>query len=216
MAAELYDEIEQGERVKRWIQEYAVAVVLGVALAFGGIFGWRHWQSYQASQGYLVAERYALFQDVLEEDEFDQAQAVYNEMREAHTRHAYTGLAGLEVAHQYVERGRTEEAIDIYREVLANRRLNALHPAVRLRLARLQLSTGDPEAALATLGSEAPVGFGAAFAEVRGDIEYRRGNLDQARLAYQEALDTRSPEAGSSHLLELKLNSLKSAGEQSS
>ena len=214
MAVELYDEIEQGERVKRWIKEYATAVVIGVALAFAGIYGWRHWLSYQSSQSQVVAERYALFQELMEEDDFTQAEAMYLELREGHGNHAYTALAGFEAAREYVERGQFEDAAGIYRNVLSQRRLSALHPVAKLRLARVQLSQDDPEAALETLGGRVPAGYEAAFAEVRGDIEALRGNSEEARLAYQEAMDKLLPGAGgASFLLEMKLNSLEEGSE---
>lgn len=217
MAVELYDEIEQGERVKRWIREYAMAVVLGVALAFGGIFGWRQWQTYQVTQSHLVSERYGLFQELLEEGDFVQAQAMREELREGHSRHAYTALAGLEIAGAYVDRGELDRAAEIYDEVLAQRKLDALHPIARLRLSRLQLSLGDAEAAMATLGGVAPPGFESVYAEVRGDIELQRGNPEKARVAYQEALENLLPDAaGAAQLLELKLQSLQSARSNSS
>lgn len=216
MAVELYDEIEQGERVKRWIKEYAPAVVIGVVLAFGGIYGLRYWQSYQGTQNQAAAERYALFQELLDEDDFTQAESVYTELREGNADHAYTALAGLETAREYVERGQLDDAARIYGELLSQRKFSALQPVVRLRLARVQLSQDDPDAALATLGGEAPEGYQGAFAEVRGDIEARRGNPDQARLAYQEAMDNMLPgSGGASFLLELKLSSLEAAGSES-
>lgn len=216
MAVELYDDIEQGERVKRWIREYAMAVVIGVALAFGGIYGWRYWQSYQTSQNQVAAERYALFQELVEEDDFAQAEALYSELREANAGHTYTALAGLETAREYVENGQLDDAAEIYRNVLAQNTFSTLHPVVRLRLARVQLSQDDPDAALATLGDDTPPGFAAAFAEVRGDIEAQRGNQEQARLAYQEAMDNLLPGgAGASFLIELKLSSLEAAGSES-
>lgn len=216
MAVELYDDIEQSERVKRWIREYAMAVLIGVALAFAGIYGLRYWKSYQTSQNQAAAERYALFQELLEEDDSEQAEAMYSELREGNAGHAYTALAGLEMAGEYVESEQLDEAAGIYRDVLAQGKFSALHPVARLRLARVQLSQGDPDAALATLGGDAPAGFAAAYAEVRGDIEAERGNREQARLAYQEAMDNLLPGgAGASFLLELKLGSLETAGNES-
>ena len=58
MAVELYDDHEQSERVRNWISENGVSIVMGVVLALAGIFGWRQWQDYQVVQAPLAKEYY--------------------------------------------------------------------------------------------------------------------------------------------------------------
>nr|MCH9673391.1 tetratricopeptide repeat protein [Gammaproteobacteria bacterium] len=59
----------------------------------------------------------------------------------------------------------------------------------RLRLARLNLSAGDPDGALTLLESAEPGAFAAAFDEVKGDVHVAKSNIDQARAAYERSLE---------------------------
>ena len=78
---------------------------------------------------------------------------------------------------------------------------------VRARLARVLRQQGKPEAALARLNF--PLNNNAqraAFAEIRGDIYHQMGAQQQARDAYQAAIDYLSEsEAANSSMLETKL-----------
>ena len=44
---EIYDDREQGERVKKWLLENGSAIVMGLVIAFGGLFGMNQWQAWQ-------------------------------------------------------------------------------------------------------------------------------------------------------------------------
>ena len=46
---EIYDAHEQGEVVKKWLSENGSAIVMGLVIAFGGLFGFKQWQSWQES-----------------------------------------------------------------------------------------------------------------------------------------------------------------------
>jgi predicted negative regulator of RcsB-dependent stress response len=206
MAVELYDEHEQSERVRRWIKEYGYSIVLGLVLAFGGIFGFRQWQEHQAGQRYLAAEYYEVIQRELDGESMEFAEEQFQAMRDAVSRSAYTGLAGLLMASAYVEDGQLEPAARIYRDILDNRKLESLWPVTTLRLARVLEAQGDVREALALLDGDPPAGYRGAWAEVRGDMLMLQGQPDQARLAYREALDNLTGQGGNRGLLQMKID----------
>jgi predicted negative regulator of RcsB-dependent stress response len=206
MAVELYDEHEQSERVRRWIKEYGFSIVLGLVLAFGGIFGYRTWQDQQVTQRYLAAEYFDVIQRELDGGDLDFAEEQYQAMRDSVSRSAYVGLAGMLMAGAYIEDGRLEPAARIYRDILANRKLEAVQPVATVRLARILEAQGDVQAALALVEGEAPPGFQGAWADVRGDLLLSRGELEQARMAYQEALDNLAGDGRGRHLIQMKID----------
>ena len=65
MAVELYDDIEQAERVKQWLRDNGSGIVIGLLLAFGGIFGFRYWQQYQMQEKLDAAAYYNIIQQQL-------------------------------------------------------------------------------------------------------------------------------------------------------
>jgi predicted negative regulator of RcsB-dependent stress response len=206
MAVELYDEHEQSERVRRWIKEYGFSIVMGLVLAFGGIFGFRQWQDHQAGQRILAAEYYEVIQRELEGGSLERAEEQFQAMQDAVSRSPFIGLAGLLVAAAYVEDGRLEPAARSYRVILEDRRLETLWPVARLRLARVLQAQGDHAAALAELEGDAPAGFEGAWAELRGDLFMARGELDQARLAYRQALDNLTGQGAGRRVIEMKID----------
>lgn len=65
---EVYDSHEQGERVKSWLRENGSAIVMGLLLAFGGLFGFKQWQLWETSQSQQAAAEYEALQVLLRED----------------------------------------------------------------------------------------------------------------------------------------------------
>jgi predicted negative regulator of RcsB-dependent stress response len=206
MAVELYDEHEQSERVRSWIKEYGISLAMGLALALAGVFGYGQWQQRQAANAQLAAEYYDVIQEELAEDRLDTAEEQFQAMASAVGDSAYYGLASLLMAGAYVEDGRLGPAADLYREILANESLSSIHPMSTTRLARVLHAQGDSSAALSLVRSVAPEGFVGAWAEIRGDILVAQGELEQARAAYQEALDNLVGQGVGRNLLQIKLD----------
>ncbi|MEN1728806.1 MAG: tetratricopeptide repeat protein [Pseudomonadota bacterium] len=206
MAVELYDEHEQGERVRSWMKEYGTSIVMGLALAVAGVFGYGTWQASQEATANLAAEYYAVIQDELSEDRLDVAEEQFQAMNEAVGDSAYAGLASLVMAGAYVEDGRLDPAADLYRQVLANPEMSSVHPMTRTRLARLLHAQGDDAGSLALVSGEAPEGFRGAWAELRGDVLMSQGEMEQARVAYQEAIDNQVGQGMGASLLQIKLD----------
>lgn len=206
MAVELYDEHEQSERVRNWIRENGMSIVLGLALAIGGVFGWRQWGEYQQNQSLMAADYYTLVQTELEAGRNDEALAQYQAMRESVSGQSYTALAGLLVASTLVESGEFEQAAAIYEDILDRGDLRALWPATRLRLARLRYEAGDPAAALELVSGEAPTGYEAPWNELRGDLLMAQDRIDEAREAYREALERIEADGGNPVVVRSKLD----------
>lgn len=214
MAVELYDEHEQSERVRKWIKEYAPSMIIAVVLAFAGIFGFRQWQDHQASQRVLAAEYFEVVRQELEVQGLEAAREQYQAMGEAVGRSAYYGLAGLHLASAHVDEGRLAPAERIYRDILDERRLRSIWPVATLRLVRVLEAQGEIEEALSLLEEPPPPGYRGAWAEARGDLHFQRGRLEQARVAWQEALDHQPEQGANTRLLQLKIDAAGSAAEE--
>jgi len=215
MAVELYDEHEQGERVRRWIKEYSSAIIIGLILAFGGIFGFRQWQDYRADQQLMGSEYYQVVRQQIADGDLESAASQYQTMHEAVGDTAYAGLAGMHLAAAWVEDDRLAAAADIYRGVIDNRRLQSLWPVAKLRLARVLEAQGEYEQALTLLDETAPSGFEASWAEARGDLLFERGRIEEARTAWEDALAQRSADGGNSRLLQIKIDAATKQGDSS-
>lgn len=206
---EIYDAREQGEVVKKWLQENGSAIVIGLVIAFGGLFGFKQWQSWQLTNRQEAFAEFQVMSELLSAGQLDAAVDNFQNLQDKYSRSPYASLAALQMARARVEASQPDLAITQYRFVMEMGRPIALKTVARLRLARVLLAQGQAEEALALIeGAPDTTGFEAGFAEVRGDILKSLGREDEAIAAYQAALDALEPGVGDRATLVLKLETL--------
>ena len=183
---------------------------MGMVIAFGGLFGFKQWTTWQDNQQKRASAEFEVMSNLLGEEQLDAAMANYQTLRDDYADSPYASLAALQMARARLEAGQVDIATNLYRFVAENGTPEALRMVGRERLARVLLDQGLAGEALALIeGQDEVAGFEAAFAEVRGDILYSMGRMDEAVAAYQQALDTLEAGTGDRNYLELKL---KAAG----
>lgn len=211
---EVYDAREQSEIVKKWLQQNGSAIVIGLVVAFGGLFGFKQWQTWQATNQQEAFAEFQVMNELLTAGQLDAAMDNFQNLQENHAKSPYATLAALQMARARVEASQPDLAISQYRFVMEHGRPTAMQVVARLRLARLLLDQGEAGEALAVLeGATDTTGFDAGFAEVRGDILKSLDRRDEAVAAYREALDALEPGIGDRATLELKLEALGAAPE---
>jgi predicted negative regulator of RcsB-dependent stress response len=211
---EIYDSHEQSERVKGWLRENGGAMVLGLVLAFGGLYGFKQWQLWSLSKDQQASAEYHVMIDLLDAGNLDGAVANYETLKAEHAQSAYTPLAALYMASARVEAGQGDLAVPMLEFAMKEAQPEPLQTIARERLARVQAQLGNYSEALSLLdesGNE--IGFEARFAEVRGDIYRQQGETTAAAEQYRKALDLMEEGAGDRDFLQMKLEALgESAG----
>lgn len=205
MAVELYDEHEQGERVRRWLQSNGWALIIAVVLALGGVFGFQQYQRTQLENQSAAATYFNTLQSLIESEQLEMAEDYFAEL-ESPDRSGYYKLGAMTMAKAYVDAGRLGPAVNIYQTLMERSDIESLRGLLGLRLARLLSGQGDVDAALSVLSAPAPIGYEGPWAEARGDIYFSDGQLEQARRAYQEALDSPSDMGFGTTLIQMKLD----------
>jgi predicted negative regulator of RcsB-dependent stress response len=199
---------ETVELIQGWWRENGVSMVVTLLLVFGGVFGWRAWQEEQAGQVAAASARYLDWLDARGVTE-ESALAVAESLREDFPESPYVALVALEAARSAVEDGDEAAARRELISVLETELPAAFHDLARLRLARLDLASGDAAAALAQLDGIQGADDLATILEVRGDAHRLGGDLDAARAAYDAAIEAAEQSGGSSRpLLEMKRDDL--------
>nr|WP_298410545.1 tetratricopeptide repeat protein [uncultured Halomonas sp.] len=211
--AELQTEEEQLDALKRWWKNNGTSLIAGVVIAIAGVLGWNAWQNYQANQAEAASLRYQELlslasQDDLSDDVQSRAQQLVGEIIDNHDGTIYADLAALLRARMAVSEDDYASGSTTLEALIASTDRDYLKGLARLRLARLQLAQGEAEKALATLESGVPDSLNAQRADTRGDILIALDRDDQAREAYQQALQL-SQEAGQPvYGIQLKLDDL--------
>jgi predicted negative regulator of RcsB-dependent stress response len=206
---EVYDAHEQGEIVKKWLTENGSAIVMGLVIAFGGLFGFKQWQGWQENSRQQAAVEFEVMSDLLSAGQLDAAVANFQNLKDDYSKSPYTSMAALQFARARIEANQPDLAVGLYEYVMEKGYPKAMKVIARARLARVLLDQGQADAALALVdGATDITGFESRFAEVRGDIHFDQGRNDQAREAYLDALDLLEPGAGDRGYLVLKLESM--------
>jgi len=207
--SDLYDTHEQGERVKSWLRENGSAIVMGLVLAFGLMFGFKQWQAWETSKRQQASAEYQVLSSLLEEENMDAAVSNYDVLKTEYPKSAYTSMAAMMMAKARLNSGQADLAASDLEYAMAHAQPEPVKVIARERLARVRLSQGDLDAAMKLI-DEAPseVGFEAQFAEIRGDIYLAKGETDLAIGSYQAALDTLEEGVGNRELLNIKLQAL--------
>jgi len=206
---DVYDSHEQSERVKGWLRENGGAIVMGLVLAFGGLFGFKQVQLWQDSKAQQASAEYEIMIELLSEERLDDAVDNFEVLRTEFPNSAYTTLAALYMARARVNSDQVDLAISLLEKALPDAEPAPLKVIIHERLARLHLDQGDLAAALSSInnaGSE--TGFESRFEELRGDIFRAEGDDAMALAAYERALELSDSGVGYRPLLEMKITEL--------
>lgn len=204
MANEYLDDYEQEQQVKEWLRENGGAIVMGIALGLGLIFGVRYWLNQQTQNQFNAASAFNQITNAVDDTS---AKARYDAYTEQFADSAFAGFAGLNAVAELVEEDNLPEAIGILEKVMATGEPPAVRDIARLRLARLHIAGGEYDKALALTRQTSPE-FSALAAQVRGDAHKASGDDSAARAAYQAALDDPMVSAGARNILQMKLDAL--------
>ena len=206
---EVYDAREQGEIVKKWLSENGSAIVMGLVIAFGGLFGFKQWQSWQETNRQQASAEFEIMGELLAAEQLDAAMANFQNLQDDHPKSPYTSMAALQFARARIEVNQPDLAIGLYEYVMENGYPKAITVVARERLARVLLDQGEPGRAMTVLeGVEDITGFESRYAEVRGDIHFDQGRIAEAEAAYLEALDLLEDGTGDRRTLVMKLESM--------
>lgn len=213
MANEFYDEHEQGEAVKKFLKQYGSSLLVGVALGLGGLFGYQQYQAYLLKQRAEAALQFEVLQQARSGGDSAFVIEVAERMRRDYARSPYAAFASMAEADVRIGREEYAEAERALRWAAERGRPDELRSIAGLRLARVLIASGQPEQALRTLERLPRAGLEAQIDETRGDALLVLGRLDEARVAYEDALARMPVGAQQRSVLELKFNDLAVPGE---
>lgn len=212
--AELTTDDEKVEAIKKWWKENGTAVIAGVVIGLGLVFGWRAWVTHQER----VGQRASLaFEQLLmaaasgqSELALSQAQALTNDYASS----PYAALSELVRAKVLVEEDQLGDAAIALREAIERAPSPGLAKLAAVRLAQVLIADGALDQASRVIEEYDDGGaFSADFAGQRGDIAAAEGDITAARTAYERAIEGG---AGLSRLIELKLNDLPATSDDAS
>lgn len=193
-------EEQQAEAIKRFFRENGISLALGILVGLGGLYGWKAYNQNQITTAEKASDSYTAL--VENDDVLSSADAFISENKDTN----YATLAAFVAAKDAVEAKKLDVASEKLSWVVSNTPNTELKAIAITRLARVQIAQTKYDDALTTLNAPLPEAFNANVAELKGDIYTEQGNKDQARTAYQAAIDAGG--LTSNPLLQIKLDDL--------
>lgn len=212
--SDVLDEHEQGEKVRKWLQENGSSILIGLALGLGGIWGFGKYTEMQGARYSEASDKYVALTEAIEKKDEAAIKALSEAMRSTYAKSPYAVLAAIDESARLTAEGKLEDAVkslEFARDHAAD--LPQLGELAALRLARLQLALNKPEEALATVGATKNDGYKALAAEIRGDALFAQKKFKEAQAAYDESLthfDATSPRRS---IVEMKRDDLATTAE---
>lgn len=206
----IYDsEEEQLEALKGWWKENGASTIVGVAVGLALIIGWNYWRSYKQEKVAQASETYSQLVKSFEANNQNAIDPLSKRLHDEYGDSIYAAYEGLQQAKLKVQKGDLAGAKAILQEVVGQSNKELSHIA-RIRLIRLMLATGEYEQGLQLINEVDPAvkaGFAASYDELAGDLYVAMDRLDEARTAYQNALNS----GDQSPLLKIKIDDLTAA-----
>ena len=222
MATYDLEEQEQLAELKTWWQQYGnrvTSIAVALALAVAAWQGWQWWQHQQSAKASVI---YSGLQQAAGQKDAKRVKELAGELIEKYSGTSYAGMAALLSARMQVEAADLKTAKAELGWAQEHAHDAELRDLARLRLAALLLDEKAYDESLKLLTAEPGPSFAPRFAELKGDVLAAQGKADDAKAAYQAALnkiDEAQKNAGPAQrqgayreLVLAKLESLGSAG----
>ena len=188
MAAYDLEEQEQIAEFKAWWKQYGALltnVVLAAALA---VLAWQGWNWYRNGQAAQASDIYQALQQAAQSGDTQRVKAASGELTEKFSGTRYAALGALTAAKAMTDAGDAQTA-KAQLQWAVDEGEDEIRDLARLRLATLLLDEKAYDEALKLLDGSATAAFSARFIDSRGDIFRAQGKREEARKAYQTALD---------------------------
>ncbi|MCW5298451.1 YfgM family protein [Herbaspirillum lusitanum] len=202
------EEQEQLASIKAWWSKYGnlLTWVLIVALAAYG--AWSGWNLYQRKQSQQASQLYEEQQKAAEAKDNAKVLRAATDMQDKFSGTAYAQMSALVAAKTAFSANDTETAKKQLQWVIDHGRDAEYKAIASIRLAGLLLDAKAYDDALKLLAGDFPAQFAGAVADRKGDILVAQDKRDEARTAYQLALDKTDERNPGRQLIQLKLDAI--------
>lgn len=205
-------EKEQIDQIKKWWGENGKAIIFGLVLGLGGLYGYRYWESSRLAEGQNASINYEHLLAIASAGARDETTDAGNAIIAGYPKSTYAKLSALILAKLAVDVRDLDEAKTRLQWVIDNSNAGKIKPIAQTRLVQLYLAEGNIEDAAALL-AQVDRAFADQFTELRGDVFLDQGELEAARAKYSQALEEAQKRGNAGESLQLKIDNLSVPGQ---
>ncbi|MCU7938415.1 MAG: tetratricopeptide repeat protein [gamma proteobacterium symbiont of Bathyaustriella thionipta] len=200
-------EEQQVEAIKKWWSENFKMVVVLAVIGLGSIVGVQQWKQNKIIEAQTASVEYDHILQSVKDNKGEPINQQVNTMLTDYPDYPYAALSAMLEAKQLIDADKFSQAEEKYQWVIANAKAQNLQHISRVRLASLMAAQGKNEEALKILDVEQG-SFKATYLEIKGDILVALKRTEEARSAYDQALQAYAAIGANAQILKVKRNDL--------
>ena len=201
-------EAEQIESIKEWWKKYGVTTLLSFFIVIIAVFGIKMWQQRHERLLVKASGVYERMLNAAANNDNDLMQLNASRLIDHYSSTPYAQLAALMLARQAVYKNQLNIAEQKLSWIMKHGSNKALREIARIRAARVLLAEQKSAEALEILQTVDDDAYQASAQEAMGDILLALGRQDDARKAYNEAMNALPGVEVMQPLLQMKLDNL--------
>jgi predicted negative regulator of RcsB-dependent stress response len=209
------EEQEKLASIKAWWNQYGNLLTWLLIIALAAYAAWAGWNYHQRSQSAQAAQLYGELQKAVTAKDIDKVQRAAVDMQDRFARTAYAQMSALAAAKVAFDKSDLNTAKSQLQWVIDNGRDNEYKALAKVRLAGILLDEKAYDEGLKLLSGDFPVQFASLVADRKGDILVAQNKIEEARAAYQSALDKFDQKNPGRQLIQLKLDAIGGAAVNS-
>lgn len=199
---------EQDERAKQWLKDNGPAIVIGVLLGLGAIFGYNQYQDRQKQKAETASQLYEQALSTIQRSNIADIQSMVATLKTDHGSSTYAHKAVLLRARQ-LSVSDLPTALQELRWVSDHASESGVLHAAQIRQAKILVAQGELDAAKTVAETKPYNGFDSYYHEILGDIALQQQSSADAKAHYQSAIDSLgATETAYNSILTLKMNRL--------
>jgi len=212
MAINEYEtEDQQVEALKKWWKENGTSLIVGLFVGVSALFGYRYYVGQNSIHAVNASDLYMqVMQSTVTKIIDDRTVDIQNQLINEYSDTPYAALSALALAKIEYESDDVESATSQLELAIKHANDEVTKQIASLRLVAIYLEQKKYDEAMALLNMKHDVAFDAQYEELKGDLFSARGDVAEARMAYDKAISLQGVSA--SNWLKLKRQNL---GQQS-
>ena len=207
------EEQEQLDTLKAWWKQYRNLITWLLIIALAGYAAWTGWGVYQRNQSRQAGQLYEEVQKAVVAKDNAKIQRAAADMAQKFPRTIYAQMAALVAAKSAFDADDLNTAKSRLEWVAAHGS-DEYRSIAKIRLAGVLLDQRAFDEAIKVLTGDFPAFFAGAVADRKGDILVAQNKIQEARAAYQLALEKTEADNPGRQLIQIKLDALGASADK--
>jgi len=205
------EEQEQLATLKSWWSRFGNLVTWLVIAALAAYAAWSGWNYYQRNQVTQAAQLYEGLQKAVGAKDNAKVQRAAADMEERYAGTAYAQMSALTAAKSAYDANDLKAAKSQLQWVIGNGKDDEYKAIAKVRLAGILLDEKAYDEGLKVLAGDFPPQFSGVVADRKGDLLVAQNKMEEARAAYQLAMEKTDQKNPARQMIQLKLDAIGGA-----